>query len=131
MKKKLLCSATALTILGAAVVLPVFAANPDPNASTNAYISWSQNYSNKVRGKAYASTSNPKMTKINVSGSFYQGSTLKESGTGTATSVGTEASWYTKDGVYADTNSYTLNAASRTYYSGGSYDQHYASPATW
>jgi len=129
MKKKLLGSLAAVMVLAAVVMIPVSAA-PDPNASTTAYIDWSVNYSNKVRGKAYAITSNPIMTQINVAGSFLQGSTVKESGTGSSTSRNVEASWFTKDGVYADTNSYTLNAASRTYYSGGSYDQQYDS-TTW
>lgn len=129
MKKKMFGTLAAMMMMTAVIMIPVSAA-PDPNASTTAYIDWSVYYSNKVRGKAFAMTSNPIMTQINVAGSFLQGSTLKESGTGSTNSRNTEASWFTKDGVYADTNSYTLNAASRTYYAGGSYDQQYDS-TTW
>ena len=121
-----------LSLIGLALAAIVVAAIPtsaesDPYAETVAFIDWSVYHPNKVRGKAYASTTNPKMTKINVQGSFYQGSTLKESGVASQTIIGYEAAWYTADGVYADTNSYTLNAASRTYYNGGSYDQQYDS----
>ncbi|CAM3650060.1 hypothetical protein COLU111180_01250 [Cohnella lubricantis] len=122
-------SFTALIILGTATAIPVFAA-VDPYAETVAYIDWSVNYSNKVRGKAYAITSNPSMTKINVTASFYQDGTKKESGTGSTTNLNQEAYWLTKDGVYDETNSYSMDVASRTYYSGGSYDQQYAS-TTW
>ncbi|MNJ46149.1 hypothetical protein D3C77_412730 [compost metagenome] len=122
--------ATVATSLFLAIAIPTFAADidtPDPNAQTAAFIGSSQYYANTVRGKSYALTSNTKMTSLNVQGTFYQSGSQKETGTGTTSSRNTEASWYTKDGVYSNKGSYTLNTASRTYFSGGKYAQNYAS----
>ncbi len=129
MKKKM---GIAVIVVGLAVVsaIPVFAAT-DSSASTSAYIGYSQQSSSYVRGKAYARSTNSKFQSINVSATFYQGSTKKESGTGTTTTKGDEATWYTKDSTYSSSNSYTLNSASRTYYTDGtSSDQSYAT-GTW
>jgi len=122
--------AAAATSLFLAIAIPTFAADintPDPNVTTDAFIGTSQYYPNTVRGKSYALTSNTKMTSLNVQGTFYQSGSQKETGTATTSSRNTEAAWYTKDGVYSNKGSYTLNTASRTYFSGGKYAQDYAS----
>ncbi|PZD93230.1 hypothetical protein DNH61_24610 [Paenibacillus sambharensis] len=126
MKKKLIVSVvTAIALVGAA--LPAFAA-VDPDVTTNAYIDYSQGSTTYVRGKSYARTTNTKMTKLNVQGVFStsSGSQL-ESAVVSTTTKGEEAAWYTKDKTYSAKGSYKLNTTSRTYYSGGSYDQDYAS----
>lgn len=128
MKKTAIVSLTAALFW--AVTIPSFAEDidtPDPNVDTNAYIGSSQSYDGKVRGKSYATTSNTKMTKLTVQGTFYQSGNKKESGSSSTTKRNSEATWYTKDGVYSDSGSYSLNTASRTYFSGGKYAQDYAS----
>lgn len=102
----------------------------DPYVYTDAFIGESQYYEGKIRGKSYALTSNPNMTKLNVHGVFYSSGTKVEEGIGSTTLKNEEAYWFTKDGVYNVRGSYLLNTASRTYYNGGSYDQDYASD-TW
>jgi len=129
MKKRWSFAAFAV-FMAVTTAIPVFAAK-DSDATTDAYIGYSQQSSSYVRGKAYASSANSKFKSINVTGTFYQGSTKKESGSSSATKKGYEAAWYTKDSTYSSSNSYSLNAASRTYYTDGtSSDQSYAS-ASW
>ena len=126
MKKKLVVLGVSSLILLSSVA-PVFAAT-DPNVSTNAYIDYVVGSSTLIKGKAYAITTNPNMTQLNVAGAYYQNNVKKESGSGSTTKKGTYAEWYS--GNYSATVPATVEAASRTYYNGGSYDQDYAS-YTW
>lgn len=128
MKKTAIVSLSAALFF--AIAIPSFAKDidtPDPYVNTNAYIGESLKYDGIVRGKSYAMTSNSNMTKLTVQGTFYQSGTKKESGSSSTTTKNYETDWSTKDGVYSDSGSYTLNTASRTYFSGGKYAQDYAS----
>lgn len=63
-------------VMAVTAAIPVFAAT-DSDATTGAYIGYSQQSSSYVRGKAYASSVNSKFKSINVTGTFYQGSTKR------------------------------------------------------
>lgn len=126
LKKLIITAASVLTLVAASV--PVFAA-VDPGVSTEAYIGYSINNSNYVVGKAYATTTTSTMTKLNVQGTFSKGTVQKEQGVASVTTKNTEAAWYTTDSnqYAASTTGWKLSSVSRTYYSGGSYDQDTAS----
>lgn len=130
MRKKL---SVVLVVTGMALisVLPGYAAEKDSDAKTYAYINYSQTSNSHIVGKSYATSTNSNFKSLNVQGSLYQGTSLKESGTASTSTKGNEAAWYTKDKTYSSSNSYTLQTASRTYYKDGtSSDQSYASD-TW
>ncbi|MBA9086728.1 hypothetical protein FHR92_003208 [Fontibacillus solani] len=127
MKKKLSLGAI---VLGISLVASVPAsATTDEYATTYANILNKFN-ANYVYGVASAQSSNSKFQSINLSASFYQGTTKKESGTATSYTKNVPAQWLTANGTngtnYPSSNSYSINVASRTYYTDGtSSDQSY------
>ena len=123
MKKKIVVFGVSSLILLSSV-MPVSAAT-DPYVSTNAYIGYAPGSSTLIKGKAYASTSNPNMTQLNIAGAYYQNGVKKENGSNSTTTKDYEVAWYS--GNYSATVPASVQAASRTYYNGGSYDQDYDS----
>lgn len=128
MKKKItvLCLVTSLCLVSA---MSVSAAGKDPDAETVAYIDYVIGNQKKVKGKSYARTTNSNMKKINVFGTFYEGSTQKEQGTNSTTTSGNETAWYT--GEYSATGSYKLNTLSRTYYKDGTESDQSSASDSW
>ncbi|MDT8975812.1 hypothetical protein RQP50_06110 [Paenibacillus sp. chi10] len=128
MTKKItvLCLVTALCFVS---VASVSAAGKDPDAETVAYIDYVIGNQKKVKGKSYARTTNSNMKKINVFGTFYEGSTQKEQGTNSTTTSGNETAWYT--GEYSATGSYKLNTLSRTYYKDGTESDQSSASDSW
>ena len=127
MKKKIVVlGVSSLILLSSAI--PVSANNPDPYVSTNAYIGYAPGSSTLIKGKAYASTSNPNMTQLNIAGAYYQNGVKKENGSNSTTTKDSEVAWYSSN--YSATVPASVQAASRTYYNGGSYAQDFDS-YTW
>lgn len=127
--KKRLSIAVVVASLSLFASIPVFGA-VDSSAETFGNILYYDSTQKTVHGVALARSTNSNFKSINVTASFYQGSTKKETGTDSTSVKGNTAQWFTKN-TYPSSNSYTINVASRTYYTDGtSSDQSYYS-AYW
>jgi len=131
-KKKRFAFAILSVFVLATNAMPVFAAK-DPNVETVAYIDYSNSTLTKIKGKSYAVTFNSNMKQLNVNGQFFQGTSQIENGTQSVNSVGSEASWYTKEYTNPGKGlgTYTLQTTSRTYYKDGTFSDQSFSSATW